>query len=244
MEVIKFDETEFKEKVIPKYFTSGEQADLYLYIDDNKEMVLKIYREELLKEKIRKIKDSNLKVDEHMMIRPEKLISINNTIVGYSSKFQFDYTSISNLKLDNLEKLNILMRVKDIFIKLLYQGIYFYDINGQNIMYNGKNILLCDVPDAYLFSKDNDSSLNSLAYRSFNIFTISYLNNISIDMVEKETKELLYKWSNLKDYDDLVGVTDNNMCINICYDLFYGKNDNNELLINYLDKEKMKKKMI
>ena len=87
MEVINFDEIEFKEKIIPKYFTSGEQADLYLYIEDGQKKLIKKYRHPLDEKDVSKIKLSYLKADESKMIIPEKLIGIDGKIIGYLSEF-------------------------------------------------------------------------------------------------------------------------------------------------------------
>ena len=122
----------------------------------------------------------------------------------------------------------------------------FPDINAGNIMYDGKNIMLCDVPDAYIFGDNNDYSLIPIIHRKFNMFTISYLNNILMNKVEDQVVDILYNWANLKEYEDMIGVTDNDMCINICYEIFHNQKDINfnDLLIDYIDQEKIKQKTI
>lgn len=246
MKVINFDENEFKEKIIPKYFTSGEQADLYLYIEDGQKKLIKKYRHPLDEKEVSKLKLSYLKSDESKMIIPEKLISIDGKIIGYLSEFKENYTSINNLDLNKKEKYNLLVRMKEILNSMIHAGIYFYDINAGNIMYDGKNIMLCDVPDAYIFGDNNDYSLIPIIHRKFNMFTISYLNNILMNKVEDQVVDILYNWANLKEYEDMIGVTDNDMCINICYEIFHNQKDINfnDLLIDYIDQEKIKQKTI
>ena len=115
-----------------------------------------------------------------------------------------------------------------------------------NIMYDGKNIMLCDVPDAYIFGDNDDYSLIPIIHRKFNVFTLSYLNNFVMNKVEDQVVDLLYNWANLKEYEDMIGVTDNDMCINICYEIFHNQKDINfnDLLIDYIDQEKIKQKTI
>ena len=122
----------------------------------------------------------------------------------------------------------------------------FPDINAGNIMYDGKNIMLCDVPDAYIFGDNDDYSLIPIIHRKFNMFTLSYLNNILMNKVEDQVVDILYNWANLKEYEDMIGVTDNDMCINICYEIFHNQKDINfnDLLIDYIDQEKIKQKTI
>ena len=148
------------------------------------------------------------------MIIPEKLISIDDKIIGYLSAFKENYTSINNLDLNQKEKYNLLVRMKEILNSMIHAGIYFYDINAGNIMYDGKNIMLCDVPDAYIFGDNDDYSLIPIIH--------------------------------LKEYEDMIGVTDNDMCINICYEIFHNQKDINfnDLLIDYIDQEKIKQKTI
>ena len=119
----------------------------------------------------------------------------------------------------------------------------------ENIIYNGKNILLCDVPDAYLFlnigQKISDKELIYSVYRNLNLLTISYLNNIPLEEVKEKLADLLISWFNLKEYDKLIGVTDNQNCMNICYDILYNQNNykRNDLLINHINKQKIKQKI-
>ena len=78
------------------------------------------------------------------------------------------------------------------------------------------------------------------------MFTLSYLNNILMNKVEDQVVDILYNWANLKEYEDMIGVTDNDMCINICYEIFHNQKDINfnDLLIDYIDQEKIKQKTI
>ena len=246
MEVINFNDKEFEKNVLIKYFTSGDQADIYLYYEDGQKKLIKKYRHPLDEKAVSKIKLSYLKADKSKMIIPEKLISIDDKIIGYLSEFKENYTSINNLDLNQKEKYNLLVRMKEILNSMIHAGIYFYDINAGNIMYDGKNIMLCDVPDAYIFGDNNDYSLIPIIHRKFNMFTISYLNNILMNKVEDQVVDILYNWANLKEYEDMIGVTDNDMCINICYEIFHNQKDINfnDLLIDYIDQEKIKQKTI
>ena len=183
MEVINFNDKEFEKNVLIKYFTSGDQADIYLYYEDGQKKLIKKYRHPLDEKAVSKIKLSYLKADKSKMIIPEKLISIDDKIIGYLSVFKENYTSINNLDLNQKEKYNLLVRMKEILNSMIHAGIYFYDINAGNIMYDGKNIMLCDVPDAYIFGDNDDYSLIPIIHRKFNMFTLSYLNNILMNKV-------------------------------------------------------------
>ena len=135
MEVINFNDKEFEKNVLIKYFTSGDQADIYLYYEDGQKKFIKKYRHPLDEKAVSKIKLSYLKADKSKMIIPEKLISIDDKIIGYLSAFKENYTSINNLDLNQKEKYNLLVRMKEILNSMIHAGIYFYDINAGNIGY-------------------------------------------------------------------------------------------------------------
>ena len=119
MEVINFNDKEFEKNVLIKYFTSGDQADLYLYIEDGQKKLIKKYRHPLDEKDVSKIKLSYLKADESKMIIPEKLIGIDGKIIGYLSAFKENYTSINNLDLNQKEKYNLLVRMKEILNSMI-----------------------------------------------------------------------------------------------------------------------------
>ena len=98
----------------------------------------------------------------------------------------------------------------------------------------------------YIFGDNDDYSLIPIIHRKFNMFTLSYLNNILMNKVEDQVVDILYNWANLKEYEDMIGVTDNDMCINICYEIFHNQKDINfnDLLIDHIDQEKIKQKAI
>lgn len=252
MDIIKLTKEDFEEKVLPMYFNSEEQADLYYYFENENEYVFKKYRDVaygLNEELIEKIKIGAYLPNDFQMLRPKKLVMVDGVFVGFLSKLKKQYSRVDSLNLSLKEKTNLLIRLKELVFKLLDNGICFYDMRIENIIYNGKNILLCDVPDAYLFlnigQKISDKELIYSVYRNLNILTISYLNNIPLEEVKEKLEDLLISWFNLKEYDKLIGVTDNQNCMNICYDILYNKNNykRNDLLINHINKQKIKQKI-
>lgn len=249
MEIVNFTKEEFESKVLPRYFTSGDQADFYSYEENARKFALKIYRHPLDIKSIKNIKRSFSIPDDCQMLKPIKLVMIDDKIYGFLSELKMNYYNMKEINLELEQKFNFLIHVKNLVLKLLDKGICFYNIDSGNILYNGKDILLCSIPNAYLFSdlgkQISDKELINLVYKSFNIFTIAYLNDISLNKVKEKIEDVLISWFNLREYEELIGVTDNQLCMGICYDLFYDRkdlNNRNELLINYIDRDKIKQK--
>ena len=170
----------------------GRESYIYPYKDDK---LLKIYKPTEHyhgDNKIDKLEIlSNLDIDENVF---RDLVYID----GYFSGFTMDdltkkgYKQTCALEGKDKERIEILKKTWERLEKLHEFNIIFGDISEHNILYNGNNIIFCDMDNAYINKLDFDvQNVYQFKYRKsikddlslldnyiFNIHTIAYYQKI------------------------------------------------------------------
>lgn len=175
-----------------KYF--GYESNIYEF-DEN--FLMKIFKDdnqELLNNKLKKILLlSELDLD----LTPLKLVFIDGCFKGYIYEELKGYYPIDGLVQKKKEKEKILLEIKEKLHQLHQLGIIYGDLHQQNILYNGSNIVICDLDNVSINNLKFDTKNNHIYYYMarinvfdtrldsfiFNLLTISYYQNISYDYV-------------------------------------------------------------
>ena len=168
----------------------GYESHIYKFDSDT---VMKIFRtddEDVLKNKRQKIiLLSDLDVD----FIPIKLIYIDGIFKGYVYRNLADYSPINCLIQKKKEKYEILFKIYAKLEQLHKYGIIYGDLHQDNILYNGHDIVICDLDNSYInglgfdttnnhisryidFVKTIDNRLDNFA---MNLLTVYYIQNIS-----------------------------------------------------------------
>jgi len=256
MDIIRFKDSEdFEKNTI--YFSGGFEAKLYRYIKDGKELMIKKYYR-INNNFIEKIKAiDELECDG--IIKPKYLVSIDKDTTSFAMDFKRGYYPIKVMKKDmsEFDKYNLLLKLKEIITTLKEQGCIYADLSERNIITNGNDVLLSDMLNVKIGSynfdeysslmrnyKEKVGSFDGIENYMLNIFTIYLLNDIEYDEVFNTISSTLSLMFNKKEADFINGVSDNLDCMNICYDLLSCTVPCQELLLDYIDKEKYKNKLI
>lgn len=191
---------------------SGYESNIYEY---SKDYLMKIFKDDdkdLLNNKLKKVLLlSNLNLD----LVPLKLVFIDDCFKGYIYEELKGYYPIDGLVQKKKEKEKILLEIKDKLEQLHQLGIIYGDLHQQNILYNGKDIIICDLDNISINGLDLDKKNNHIHYYTarmntldnrldnfiFNLLTISYYQNISYYYVLKYLTsygKLSYKFNTSK----------------------------------------------
>ena len=172
----------------------GYESQIYEFDAFNLMKIFKTNDEEILKNKLEKIiLLSKLPVD----FIPIKLVYIDGKFQGYVYKHIEDYQPINCFEQKKSEKYDVLQKVKAKLEELHKYGIIYGDLHEANVLYNGNNVLLCDLDNVHLnsftFDKTNtqikhyiemvkniDERLDNFA---LNLLTICYYKNISYSYI-------------------------------------------------------------
>ena len=229
------------------FYDKGQEAQLYRYVIDGRELLIKKYynQNDLNLEKIELV--SALKTDG--LIKPEYLVKIGNNVESFAMEFKRGCYPLSRMKseLSTTQKYLLLLRLKEIIFELLEENCYYDDLHPNNIITNGKNIYLCDPINIKLKNYDfikNNSTINyteieklkksNLLYR-LNLITIYILNNINMEEIETTVINTLTNIFNKKDYKQIIGVTDSMDTLNASYDIFTSSEPCTKLLLDYIE---------
>lgn len=240
MEKLEFTKQEFEKQVLPHFFGNYDQIQLYDFKQNNHLYIVQKYKK-ITDEFIKSIENCHNLSEFFSTIKPDKLLSIDQKICGFTICYKKNYLPIDLFSLDLQHKIELIKKIKHEISNLLDYGILYLNINSKKIMYDGKNILLCSI-SSFDFKNTktgiiSEQDLNKMK-EQFNLFTISYLNNIPIEEVRSKLEIVLDQWFNLKENEQLIGITDSEKGISIGYDLLYS-NKQESLIIDKLTKEKI-----
>lgn len=172
----------------------GYESNIYEFEND---YLLKIFRkndEKILQNKYDKLL---LLSQFDLDLVPLKLVYIDGIFKGYIYKNSKDFYPINGLVEKRKEKEKILLKLKEKIEQLHNYGIIYGDLHQQNILYNGTDIILCDLDNVSINGYDFDTKNNHMIHYLnrineidtkldnfiFNILTISYYDNITYDFV-------------------------------------------------------------
>ena len=191
MKKVRLDSDIFKGQV-PKY--TGCESNIYEY---NGELI-KIFETNNVHILYNKLLKLNILSElDSIDINPEKLIFLNGIFKGYSYKEKKDYSPINSLKIKRSEKIEILKMIKDKLEFYHNLGIIYGDLHQENILYNGKDIIFCDLDNVsingFMFDKNNKYMEKYLTFipnidekldnYMLNLLTVSFYQKIEYSFI-------------------------------------------------------------
>lgn len=250
MEYIELDKTNFDIK--KKLLSSGYESEIFVYPYENREMLIKKYYD-LDQVNVDKIEMIN-KLKTRFLIKPNKLIKVENEVIGFSMDYMKGFYPINILKsiMSDEDKYNLLMTLKNEMINLKNQNCIYGDLSLKNVITDGINVRLCDSVnvkiDDYNFDQissimqnyyDLKGTFEGIDYYMLNLLTIYLLNDIKYDQILNIMEENLISRFNNKEYINYRAIIDNQECMEICYNMI-SDDVTKDFLIDYvsLDKEK------
>lgn len=240
MKELRFTKEEFEKQILPYYIKNNGQSKLYSFHSNDLSKMFQISIQPLSQNYIDLLQICHDLPSSFSILRPLELVFVNQIPVGFTIK-PLNYSDIDSLHLSLPQKIQILDKIRQEISHLIDFGIGYYNICSKKVMFDGKRILLGDIPDSLEFETlgTRISSETTLEYlrEQFNMFTISYLNNIPPHQLKERLATTLNQWFLLQEFQPLIGVTDNERCISICYDLLY-ENKQEQLIIDHLIKGK------
>lgn len=243
MECLNLSKQEFENN--STLFNKGFESEIFIYLCNNKETLIKKYFEldKLNPDKIELV--NKLKSD--ILIKPSSFVKIDDELIGFAMRKYMKYYPISVLKqtLSDEKKYELLMKLKNEIINLREQGCIYADFNLNNIITDGKKIKLCDSVNVKIgeYNFDEISSTMRKYYDikdtyegidcyMLNLLTIYLFNNIEYDDILERIETILTLMFNNKEYIDHRGITDNQECMSICYDMISDKVNSTGFLID------------
>ena len=248
MEYIDIDSKDFDNNSI--LFNNGYESKIYIYKNNNKELLIKKFYDELNVDKIEKV--SRVKSDT--LILPKKLVRINNDVVGYTMNYKKNFYPINVMKkiMDDETKYNVLLKLKEEFINLRKQNCIYGDLNLNNVITDGTKIYLCDSLnikiDNYNFDeisstmneyKINKETLEGIDCYMLNLLTIYLFNDIEYDEIINIISLTLSNMFNNNMFIDYIGINNNQECMSICYEMI-SDDICSKFLVDYIKLEKQK----
>lgn len=247
MEVKEFSKQEFDKLVVPGYVSSKDEVTIYRYFDQNKNYIITKYSEGLSEEMVKEIYQYDFLSADYPILRPQKLIKIENQFKAFATADLKQYESIHSIFLLRKERYQVLRRIKEEILRFMQAGILFQNLDSDTILFDGKNILFSGILNSISIKNLGQHLTQDMIeklYIDFNIFTISYLNKIPKRLVLKQIEEILVKWFNNQEYRHLMGVTDNIECLQYCCDLVFPPEQTwSKMLIDLMEKNKIKQKI-
>lgn len=216
-----------------KFFNRGFESELYRYILNDKEILIKKYydKNRININKIERV--SKIKTKE--LLKPEYLINVDNTIEGFGMKFIRGLypLSVEKNNLTNEQKYNLIIKLKSILTSLKEEGCLYGDLNINNILTDGENIYLCDSLNVKIdeFNFDEISSTmykyiekkettNGMDIYMLNLLTIYIFNDLEYDDIIPSIELAIMNMFNKNPVDNIIGVTDSMENLNMCCDIF------------------------
>lgn len=251
MESIYFrNEEEFNN--ITKYYSEGFESKLYRYEKEEKELLIKKYYspDQIKIDKIQKI--NMLKTEN--LLKPELLVNIGNTVEGFAMDFIRGLYPISVEKknMDDIQKYNLIIKLKQILSSLKDEGCLYGDLNVGNILTDGERVYLCDSVNVqigdYPFDEVSSTMYKYIAKTGttagidiymLNLLTIYLFNEIEYDSIIETIELAVMNMFNKQSFDNIIGVTDSLDTLNACCDIFLSNQVCNQLIIDYIDINKI-----
>lgn len=251
MECLNLSKQEFEKNSI--LFNKGFESEIFVYPYDNKEILIKKYfdADKINPDKIELV--NKLKSD--ILIKPSSFVKIDNELIGFTMKKYLKYYPISVLKqmLSDEKKYELLTQLKNEIINLREQGCIYGDFNLNNVITDGEKIKLCDSVNVKIgeYNFDEISSTMRKYYDikdtyegidcyMLNLLTIYLFNDIDYNDILERTETILTSIFNNKEYIEYRGITDNQECMSICYDMISDKVNSNDFLIDNITMTKEK----
>ena len=222
-------------KYYPTYF--GYESKIYRLSDDT---LLKVFNDRVYPEKkLLKLEAlSELDMKENIF---KDLVYVNDEFIGYTmgDLTKKGYKKICCCEHFKNKKIEIAKLVWERIQELHDIGITYGDIREANILYNGKDIMFCDMDNVrineYSFDTTNPYHRNYLSKTKFkydlidnyifNVFLLGYYQNVYMPAV--------YEYL---DRQELKGRLNNDMCKQIAHDMiFLDPNYTGELFIDNLN---------
>ena len=237
MEIVEFKNREqFKKET--RFFLNGHTTSFYVYNDK----LIKKYNnlEKVCEEKIISSKDIN----SDLLILPEKLVKIDNKIVGYLMDLKKKNYPLEIVKRDLSynKKYELLLKIKKELIKLKQQKIT-YSLCLNNIITNGDEIYLTNATnyknEIYDFDKFNpiindyinNNNIEGLEVYLHNFLTLYLFNKYEYNEIEKQIEMSIDNYFNNRPYV-LKVMNENDTCASICVDIFLKQPMNDYLIDN------------
>lgn len=250
MEYIELDKTNFDIK--KKLLSSGYESEIFLYPYEDREILIKKYYD-LDQVNINKIEMIS-KLKTRFLIKPSKLIKVENEVIGFSMDYMKCFYPINILKniMSDEDKYNLLITLKSEIENLREQDCIYGDLSLNNVITDGINVRLCDSVnvkiDSYNFDQisskmrkyfDLKGTYNGIDCYMLNLLTIYLFNSIDYDQILDLIEENLFLKFNNKEYINYRGMMDNQECMSICYNMI-SKDVSDEFLIDYIKIKKEK----
>lgn len=240
------NEDDFNRSVI--YYSEGFESKLYRYIDGNQEILIKRYydSDQVNIDKIKKI--SNLKTKE--LLKPKSLLKVGNEILGFTMDFVRGLypLSVEKKDLSDLQKYNLVMKLKQVIMSLKDEDCIYGDLNLNNILTDGNQVYLCDSVNVKIgnlsFDEisstmrnyiDRTGTMDNIEYYMLNLLTVYLFNEIEYESVIENVELAVMSMYNKETFGKLTGVNDSLETLNICCDIFLSKRPCTELLIDYIN---------
>lgn len=250
MEYLELNKSEFDKN--KNLLTEGYESEIYTYISDNREILIKKYYDSDQVD-INKIKLIN-KLKTGVLIKPDKLVKVDNDVIGFSMKYMKKFYPICVMKdiMTDEEKHNLLLNLKEEIINLRNQNCIYADLNVKNIITDGNKAYLCDSVNVkienYNFDQisstmkkyyDVKDTFDGIDCYMLNLLTIYLFNDINYDDIIERIESTLTLIFNRQKYIDYKGITDNDECMNLCYEMISDK-PTKGFLIDHITIEKEK----
>lgn len=250
METINLTKEQFNDK--SALLNNGFESKIYIYNDNEKEIVIKMYYdlEQINIDKINKLS----KIKSDTLILPKKIVTINDRIIGYSMNYKKNYYPIRIMKkiMSDEEKYDVLIKLRKEIVNLRNQDCIYGDLNLNNILTNGDKVYLCDAVNVkigeYNFDeisstmykyKELKDTLEGIEYYMLNLLTIYLFNDIEYEEVTEFIENILTMNFNNVECPEYVGINDSLECKSICYEMI-SQDISRNFLIDYINKEKEK----
>lgn len=156
--------------------------------------------------------------------------------------------SVKKQDLDDTQKYNLIIQLKQILLSLREEGCIYGDLNLGNVITDGEQVYLCDSINVQIdnYSFDEISStMHKYIQRTgttegidiymLNLLTIYLFNEIEYDSIVDNIELTVMNIFNKQFYDEIIGVTDSMDTLNRCCDIFLSDKICNEVLIDYIN---------
>lgn len=249
MEYLELSKNEFNGTNI---LSEGYESKIYVYNSNNREILIKKYfdSDQIDVDKIKLVNE----LKTGILIKPDKLVKVDNEIVGFSMKYMKKFYPICIMKdiMSEEEKYNLLMNLKEEIINLKHQNCIYADLNVKNIITDGNKVYLCDAVNVKIENYDFDQisstmkkyynlkdTFDGIECYMLNLLTIYLFNDIPYENITETIETTLTSIFNNQNYIDYKAITDNEECMNLCYEMIIEK-PTKEFLIDNMTIEKEK----